>query len=152
VPYRCITAQPSAPISYATPFGRLSVPPSPALTHGALRVRSRQVDMDCANMNFDNTIFAFTRIMWLANPTKTLSALVADWPCRAVLTEFVKTCSVVFEGHFEFFVQVRFPWRVIASSPLQSTEQVFSCSCLIQSKHTHNERVTILLLTKSPCC
>lgn len=57
-------------------------------------------------MNFDNTIFSFTRIMWLSNPTKYLSALVADWPCRAVLTEFVKTCSVVFEGHFEFFVQV----------------------------------------------
>ena len=75
-------------------------------------VRPQQVDMDCANMNFDNTIFAFTRIMWLANPTKTLSALVADWPCRAVLTEFVKTCSVVFEGHFEFFVQVRIPsWQ-----------------------------------------
>lgn len=62
--------------------------------------------MDCANMNFDNTIFTFTRIMWLSNPTKHLSALVADWPCRAILTEFVKTCSVVFEGHFEFFVQV----------------------------------------------
>lgn len=62
--------------------------------------------MDCANMNFDNTIFAFTRIMWLSNPTKYLSALVADWPCRAVLSEFVKTCSVVFEGHFEFYVQV----------------------------------------------
>lgn len=63
--------------------------------------------MDCAHMNFDNTIFSFTRIMWLSNPTKHLAALVADWPCRAVLTEFVKTCSVVFEGHFEFFVQVR---------------------------------------------
>lgn len=62
--------------------------------------------MDCANMNFDNTVFAFTRIMWLSNPTKHLAALVADWPCRAVLSEFVKTCSVVFEGHFEFFVQV----------------------------------------------
>lgn len=66
----------------------------------------QQVDMDCANMNFDNTIFSFTRIMWLSNPTKYLSALVADWPCRAVLSEFVKTCSVVFEGHFEFYVQV----------------------------------------------
>lgn len=62
--------------------------------------------MDCANMNFDNTIFSFTRIMWLSNPTKHLAALVADWPSRAILTEFVKTCSVVFEGHFEFFVQV----------------------------------------------
>lgn len=62
--------------------------------------------MDCASMNFDNTIFSFTRIMWLGNPMHTLSALVADWPCRAILTEFVKTCSVVFEGHFEFYVQV----------------------------------------------
>ena len=58
-------------------------------------------------MNFENTIFSFTRIVWLSNPTYTLSALVADWPCRAILTEFVKTCSVVFEGHFEFYVQVR---------------------------------------------
>lgn len=57
-------------------------------------------------MNFDNTIFSFTRIMWLSDPMRTLSALVADWPCRAILTEYVKTCSVVFEGHFEFFVQV----------------------------------------------
>lgn len=44
--------------------------------------------------------------MWLSNPAHSLSALVADWPCRAILTEFVKTCSVVFEGHFEFYVQV----------------------------------------------
>lgn len=76
-------------------------------------MRDRQVDIDCANMNFDNTIFAFTRIIWLSNPTRTLSALVADWPCRAVLTEFVKTCSVVFEGHFEFYVQV--PQMLVAS-------------------------------------
>lgn len=57
-------------------------------------------------MNFENTIFSFTRIMWLSNPMQALSALVADLPCRAILTEFVKTCSVVFEGHFEFYVQV----------------------------------------------
>lgn len=76
------------------------------LTYRVQLTCAPQVDMDCANMNFDNTIFAFTKIMWLSNPTQTLSALVADWPCRAVLTEFVKTCSVVFEGHFEFYVQV----------------------------------------------
>lgn len=62
--------------------------------------------MDCASMNFDNTIFSFTRIMWLSDPMRSLSALVADWPCRAILTEYVKTCSVAYEGHFEFYVQV----------------------------------------------
>ncbi|CAM9154643.1 unnamed protein product [Ectocarpus sp. 8 AP-2014] len=79
-----------------------------------------EVDMDCAHMNFDNTIFSFTRIMWLSNPTKYLSALVADWPCRAVLSEFVKTCSVVYEGHFEFFVQS----EVLRNTPAGDKEKV----------------------------
>lgn len=58
-------------------------------------------------MNFENaSIFSFTRIMWLSNPMQALSALVADLPCRVILIEFVKTCSVVFEGYFEFYVQV----------------------------------------------
>lgn len=81
--------------------------------------------MDCAHMNFDNTIFSFTRIMWLANPMKSLSALVADWPCRAILTEFVKTCSVTFEGHFEFYVQVLISPRrdriTASGTPVQAT-------------------------------
>ncbi|CAM9252965.1 unnamed protein product [Choristocarpus tenellus] len=64
-----------------------------------------EVNLDCANLNFDNTIFAFTKIMWLNNAMPTLAALVADNHTRKILTEFSKTCSVVLEGHFEFYVQ-----------------------------------------------
>lgn len=95
--------------------------------------------MDCANMNFDNTIFSFTRIMWLSNPTKYLSALVADWPCRAVLSEFVKTCSVVFEGHFEFYVQVGnySPRRPVqgVSRPVKNTNRLLVLYSKLKRTH-----------------
>ncbi|CAM9142410.1 unnamed protein product [Discosporangium mesarthrocarpum] len=64
-----------------------------------------EIDLDCAHLNFDNTIFCFTKIMWLNSPMPSFTALVADPNSRKILTEFGKTCSVVLEGHFEFYVQ-----------------------------------------------
>ncbi|CAM9894259.1 unnamed protein product, partial [Chrysoparadoxa australica] len=62
--------------------------------------------LDCAHLNFDGTIFAFTRIMWLNNPMQTLAELIKDAPTAAILMEFGKTVSVVMEGHMEFAIQV----------------------------------------------
>lgn len=66
-----------------------------------------EIDLDCEHMNFDNTIFCFTRIMWLSQGTKAVAAVLQDPATAKLMTAMSKTCGIVMEGHLEFYLQAQ---------------------------------------------
>jgi PAS domain S-box-containing protein len=62
-----------------------------------------------SQLNLDNTVFAFTKIIWLNCPLDAMKALFMDPLGKDALFSFIKTTSVVYQHHFDFltkFIQI----------------------------------------------
>jgi hypothetical protein len=60
------------------------------------------LDTPMAQMNLDNTVFAFTKIMWLNMPKDVMQALVVDPLGKEVFGKFCHTTSSLYQNHFDF--------------------------------------------------
>ncbi|KAJ1428242.1 hypothetical protein B484DRAFT_396918, partial [Ochromonadaceae sp. CCMP2298] len=69
-------------------------------------------------MNLDNTIFAYTKIMWLNCPNDVMQFILLDPLGKEMLGHFIKSTSVIYFHHFEFLCK----FMLIASA--QGQEQV----------------------------
>jgi hypothetical protein len=63
---------------------------------------SAPLDTPMAQMNLDNTVFAFTKIMWLNMSKDVMQAVVTDPLGKEVFEKFCKTTSTLYQNHFDF--------------------------------------------------
>ena len=63
---------------------------------------SAPLDTPMSQMNLDNTIFAFTRLMWLNKAPDAIRVIAADPVGRKFFTEFTKITSSLYFTHFDF--------------------------------------------------
>mmetsp|Transcript_23518 Transcript_23518/g.39181 ORF Transcript_23518/g.39181 Transcript_23518/m.39181 type:complete len:749 (+) Transcript_23518:92-2338(+) len=69
-------------------------------------------------MNLDNTVFGFTKIMWLNCAPDVMQAVLLDPLGKEMLGHFIRTTSIVYQNHFDFLCK----FMMIASA--QGQEQV----------------------------
>ena len=60
------------------------------------------MEIPMSQLNLDNTVFAFTKIMWLNMPKDIMQAITLDPVGKEVFERFVKTTSVMYQMHFDF--------------------------------------------------
>ncbi len=63
---------------------------------------STPMDIPMANLNLDNTVFAFTKIMWLQSAKDIMQGITIDPTGKEVFEKFVKTTSLMYQTHFDF--------------------------------------------------
>ena len=70
---------------------------------------STPMEVPMSNLCLDNTVFAFTKIMWMNKPADVMQALTLDPAGKEVFEKFVKTTSLMYQTHYDFcckFAQV----------------------------------------------
>jgi PAS domain S-box-containing protein len=55
-----------------------------------------------SQLNLDNTVFAFTKIMWLNAPMQVMQAITIDPKGKEFFEKWVKTTAVIYQMHFDF--------------------------------------------------
>ena len=70
-----------------------------------------------SQLNFDNTVFAFTRIMWLGKGPEIMQAMAMDPLGVEMFTRFVKTTTHLYQYHFDFLC--KFAQIAMAQGPEQ---------------------------------
>ena len=63
---------------------------------------SAPLETPMSQMNLDNTVFAFTKIMWLNTSKDVMQALVTDPLGKDAFEKFCKTTSTLYQNHFDF--------------------------------------------------
>ena len=60
------------------------------------------MEIPMAQLNLDNTVFAFTKIMWLNKPNDVMQAITLDPVGTEVFDKFVKTTCLMYQTHWDF--------------------------------------------------
>lgn len=60
------------------------------------------MDVPMNQLNLDNTVYAFTKIMWLNKPTDIMQAITLDPVGKEVFEKFVKTTCLMYQTHWDF--------------------------------------------------
>jgi hypothetical protein len=68
--------------------------------------------------NLDNTIFAYTKIMWLNCANDVMQAILLDPLGKEMLGHFIKSTSILYQNHYDFLCK----FMLIASA--QGQEQM----------------------------
>lgn len=58
-----------------------------------------------SQMNCQNSIFGFTKILWLLHPNKTISDMIRDKDGKEMMHKYLQTTSLLYQTHFEFISQ-----------------------------------------------
>lgn len=62
-----------------------------------------------SQLNLDNTVYAFTKIIWLGMPNDIMQAITMDPYGKELFEKFTKTTALAYQNHFDFvckFAQV----------------------------------------------
>jgi PAS domain S-box-containing protein len=63
---------------------------------------STPLETPMSQINCDNTVFGYSRIMWLQKPAETMQAIVADPFAKEMFMKFLKTTNALYQNHFMF--------------------------------------------------
>lgn len=63
---------------------------------------SAPLETPMSQMNLDNTVFAFTKIMWLNLAKDVMQAIVTDPLGKDAFEKFCKTTASLYQNHFDF--------------------------------------------------
>jgi hypothetical protein len=56
-------------------------------------------------MNCQNSIFGFTKILWLLHPEKAVADMIRDKDGKEMMFKYLQTTSLLYQIHFEFICQ-----------------------------------------------
>jgi hypothetical protein len=56
-------------------------------------------------MNCQNSIFGFTKILWLLHPEKAIADMIHDKDGKDMMLKYLQTTSLLYQIHFEFICQ-----------------------------------------------
>ena len=70
-------------------------------------VASPPLETPMSQINCDNTVFAFTKIMWLNHAAETMSAIAGDPLGQTMFNLFCQQTSGIYQVHFEFLTQFK---------------------------------------------
>jgi hypothetical protein len=56
-------------------------------------------------MNCQNSIFGFTKILWLLHPEKAVADMIRDKDGKEMMLKYLQTTSLLYQIHFEFICQ-----------------------------------------------
>jgi len=77
--------------------------------HRPKAVSAQAFEIPMSQLNLDNTVFAYTKIIWLGVPNEAMQSILLDPIGREMFGHFVKTSSILVQNHFEFlskFMQI----------------------------------------------
>ena len=97
-------------------------------------------EIPLANLNLDNTIFAFTKIIWLGCASDIMQGIALDPAGKELFEKFVGTTSTLYRHHFEFVCQ----FFMIATASGQQ-EQVK----LIRKFHMKRKQASVFYCTST---
>ena len=60
------------------------------------------VETPMSQMNLDNTVFAFTRIIWLNKALETMQGICMEPMAREMFEKYCKTTTHLYQYHFDF--------------------------------------------------
>ena len=58
-----------------------------------------------SQMNCQNSIFGFTKILWLLQSKKTIADMICDKDGKEMMFKYLQTTSLLYQIHFEFISQ-----------------------------------------------
>eukprot|EP01035_Chromulina_nebulosa_P017995 gene17995-23633_t len=63
------------------------------------------LEIPISQLNLDNTVFAFTKLLWLNCPNDVMQAMAVDPIGREYFEKFSKTTSIVYQNHWDFILK-----------------------------------------------
>ena len=64
--------------------------------------RTFEVQRKKTILNYQNTIFGFTKLLWLINERKTFQNIIGDKDGKAMIEKYLSVSSLLLQYHFEF--------------------------------------------------